>query len=134
MSVKEVTLSGEVRIRDGFCSTTVNALEALKEIGMAYGVYSRAEESRDCRVMLLEGERPTLVVQEDISHHGSPQWETVRAITDDSWHIQRYMAFRDMLSMLRELDRELGQELNRGPVLPQKTAERRKGGGRSYER
>ena len=134
MSVKEVTLSGEVRIRDGFCSTTVNAVEALKEIGMAYGVYSRAEESRDCRVMLLEGERPTLVVQEDVSRHGSPQWETVRIMTDDPRQIQRYMAFRDMLSMLREMDRELGQELNRGPVLPQKTAKRRKGGGRSHER
>ena len=123
MRVKEVTLSGEVRIRDGFCSTTVNALEALKEIGMAYGVYSRAEESRDCRVMLLEGDRPALVVQEDISHHGSPQWETVRTVTDDPRQIQRYMAFRDMMKMFREMEREM----ERAPVLPPKAAQCRKG-------
>lgn len=130
MSVKEVTLSGEVRIRDGFCSTMVNALEALKEIGMAYGVYSRAEESRDCRVMLLEGDHPTLVVQEDISRHGSPQWETVRTVTDDPQQIQRYMAFRDMMKMFREMEWEMERE----PALPPKAAQCRKGVGRGHER
>lgn len=126
MSGREITLSGEVRIKNGFCSTTVDALETLKVIGMAYGVYSHAEETRDCRVMLLEGDRPALVVQEDISRHGSPQWETVRTITDDPQRIQQYMAFRGMMAMFREMDRE--------PVLPQKTAERKKGVGRGHER
>ncbi|MBD5085653.1 MAG: hypothetical protein HDT33_11565 [Clostridiales bacterium] len=126
MSGKEVTLSGEVRIRDGFCSTTMNAMEALKVIGIAYGVYSCAEEARDCRVMLLEGDHPVLVIQEDISHHGSPQWETVRTMTNDPKQIQQYMAFRDMMAMFREMDRE--------PVLPQKTAERKKGVGKGHER
>ena len=130
MSGKEVTLSGEVRIRDGFCSTTVNALDALKVIGAAYGVYSRAEEARDSRVMLLDGDHPALVVQEDISHHGSPQWETVRTMTDDPRKIQRYMAFREMMAMFREMDLEMERE----PVLPQKTAQCRKGAGRSHER
>lgn len=129
MSDREVTLSGEVRIKDGFCSTTVNAMETLKVIGIAYGVYSRAEEARDCRVMLLEGDHPALVIQEDISHHGSPQWETVRTMTDDPKQIQRYMAFRDTLKMLREMDRE--QERPPAPVMAQQL---QKKGRNSYER
>ena len=61
-------------------SVTVDALETLKIVGIAYGVYDHAEDLRDCRVTLENGERPALVVQEDVSLHGSPFWETVRTI------------------------------------------------------
>ena len=95
-----------------------DTLEAMKVIGVAYGLYSQAEESRDQCVALDEsGDRPALVVQEDISHHGSPLWETVRTLTDDPRQIQRYLAFRDTLKMLREMDRE--QER---PPVPQTPA------------
>ena len=108
MSSKKISLTGEVHISTGSVYTTVDALEAMKVIGVAYGLYSHAEES---------GDRPALVVQEDISHHGSPLWETVRTLTDDPRQIQRYLAFRDTLKMLREMDRE--QER---PPVPQTPA------------
>ena len=53
-------------------SVTVDALETLKIVGIAYGVYDHAEDLRDCRVTMENGERPALVVQEDVSLHGSP--------------------------------------------------------------
>lgn len=107
MSSKTISLSGEVHISTGSIYTTVDALEAMKCIGLAYGLYSHAEEFRDQRVMLDEGgDHPALVVQEDISRHGSPLWETVRTLTDDPRQIQRYLAFRDTLKMMREMDLE----------------------------
>ena len=118
MSSKKISLTSEVHISTGSVYTTVDALEAMKVIGVAYGLYSHAEESRDQCVALDEsGDRPALVVQEDISHHGSPLWETVRTLTDDPRQIQRYLAFRDTLKMLREMDRE--QER---PPVPQTPA------------
>ena len=118
MSSKKISLAGEVHISTGGIYTTVDALEAMKVIGMAYGLYDHAEEFRDQRVMLDEGgDHPALVVQENVSHHGSPLWETVRTLTDDPRQIQRYLAFRDTLKMLREMDRE--QER---PPVPQTPA------------
>ena len=107
MSSKIISLAGEVHISTGNVYTTVDALEAMKVIGIAYGLYNHAEEFRGQRVMLDEGEdHPALVVQEDISRHGSPLWETIRTLTDDPQQIQRYLAFRDTLKMMREMDRE----------------------------
>lgn len=128
MSNKKISLTGEVHISTGSICTTVDALEAMKCIGLAYGLYSHAEEVRDQRVMLDEsGERPALVVQEDISHHGSPLWETVRTLTDDPRQIQRYLTFRDTLKMLREMDRE--QER---PPVPQAPARQSKKDGKKH--
>ena len=79
MSSKTISLAGEVHISTGSIYTTVDALEAMKCIGVAYGIYSHAEEFRGQRVMLDEGgDHLALVVQEDVSLHGSPQWKTIR--------------------------------------------------------
>ena len=107
MSGKKVSLSGEVHISTGSVYTTVDALEALKVIGIAYGLYSRAEDRMDSRVMLEDGERPALVLQEYVSHHGSPQWETVRVITDAPEQIHRYLAFRETVKIVRQMEIEL---------------------------
>ena len=47
MSSKKISLTGEVHISTGSIYTTVDALEAMKCIGLAYGLYSHAEESRE---------------------------------------------------------------------------------------
>lgn len=130
MSSKKISLSGEVHISTGSIYTTVDAQEALKCIGLAYGLYDHAEEFRDQRVMLDEGgDHPALVVQEDISHHGSPLWETVRTITDDPEQIQRYMDFRKVVQMIRqmEIDRERQPTPERRTLPPKK-------GPKSHER
>lgn len=107
MSGKMISLAGEVHISTGNVYTIVDALEAMKVIGIAYGLYDHAEEFRGQRVMLDEGGVvPALVVQEDVSRHGSPLWETVRTLTDDPRQIQRYLAFRETLAMIQEMDRE----------------------------
>ena len=107
MPNKSISLSGEVHISTEQVYTTVDALEALKAIGLAYGLYSRAEELRGQRVHLTGDEGHTaLVVQEDFSCHGSPCWETVRTLTEDPAEIQQYMAFRDVLRIVQQRDRE----------------------------
>ena len=55
-------------------SVTVDALETLKIVGIAYGVYDHAEGiCRDCcRVTHWRMVTTALVVQEDVSLHGSP--------------------------------------------------------------
>ena len=110
MSGKKVSLSGEIHISTGSVYTTVDALEALKCIGLVYGLYDHCEDLRNCRVTMEGGDIPALVVQKDISHHGTPLWETVRIITDDPEQIKRYMAFRNTVQMIRKLDIEQARE------------------------
>jgi len=110
MSGKKVSLSGEIHISTGSVYTTVDALEALKCIGLVYGLYDHCEDLRNCRVTMEGGDIPALVVQKDISHHGTPLWETVRIITDDPEQIKRYMAFRNTVQMIRKLDIEQTRE------------------------
>lgn len=128
MSGRKVSLDGEVHISTGSIYTTVDALDVMRCVGLAYGLYDHAEEFWEQRVILDEsGDHPALVVQEDASCHGSPQWETVRTLTGDPRQIQRYLAFQDTLKMLLEMDREL-----EAPV-PTKKAER-EGGAKGHER
>jgi len=134
MPNKSISLSGEVHISTEQVYTTVDALEALKAIGLAYGLYSRAEELRGQRVHLTGDEGHTaLVVQEDFSCHGSPCWETVRTLTEDPAEIQQYMAFRDVLRIVQQRDREerLPAKQRTGDSFPEHPPRQ---GGRSHER
>lgn len=110
MSGLEISLTGELHMRSTGFHITVGALEALKVIGIAYGLYDHAEEFSGLRVSLQEGARPALIVQQDVSLHGSPCWETIRTLTEDSQQIRRYMSFRDTLEMFQQMDRELDRK------------------------
>lgn len=125
MSGKKVSLTGEVHISATGVYTTVDALEALKCIGLAYGLYDHGEELRDCRVMMEGGDTPALVVQEDVSHHGTPLWETVRMITNDPEQIKRYMAFRNTVQIIRKLDIAQARESRPEPLPKKKEAKDR---------
>lgn len=127
MSGKKVSLSGEIHISTGSVYTTVDALEALKCIGLVYGLYDHCEDLRNCRVTMEVGDIPALVVQKDISHHGTPLWETVRMVTNDPEQIKRYMAFRNTVQMIRKLDIEQARESR--PETPPKRK-----GARDHER
>ena len=93
-----------------------------------------AEELRGQRVHLTGDEGHTaLVVQEDFSCHGSPCWETVRTLTEDPAEIQQYMAFRDVLRIVQQRDREerLPAKQRTGDSFPEHPPRQ---GGRSRER
>ena len=62
MARKTISLTGELHMNSTGFSVTVDALETLKIVGIAYGVYDHAEDLRDCRVTMENGERPALVV------------------------------------------------------------------------
>ena len=107
MPKKTLSLSGEVHISDSGIYTTVDALEAMKAVGIAYGLHHHAEEERGRRVMLYEGgERPALVIEADTSYHGSPTWDQVCILTDDPKQIARYLAFQDALKIVKEMELE----------------------------
>ena len=106
MSGKKISLTGELHIRSTGFHTTVGAVEALKQVGLAYGLYDHAEEFSSLRVTLQEGMRPALIVQENTSTQENPSWATIRTLTDDPERIQRYMAFRETLKMVQQLDRQ----------------------------
>ena len=125
MSGKKISLSGEVHISTGSVYTTVDALEALKCIGLVYGLYDHCEDLRNCRVTMEGGDIPALVVQKDISHHGTPLWETVRIITDDPEQIKRYMAFRNTVQIIRKLDIAQARESRPEPLPKKKEAKDR---------
>lgn len=125
MSGKQISLSGEVHISTGSVYTTVDALEALKCIGLAYGLYDHCEDLRDCRVMMENGDIPALVAQKDVSHHGTPLWETVRMITNDPEQIKRYMAFRNTVQIIRKLDIAQARESRPEPLPKKKEAKDR---------
>lgn len=129
MSGKKISLSGEVHISTGSVYTTVDALHALKCVGLTYGLYDYAENIRGARVILEEGDKPALVVQSDISHHGSPLWETIRVITDDPEQIHRYLAFREVVKMIRQME----IERERGPA-PEKPLSPKKKEAKGHER
>lgn len=122
MSGKKIKLSGEVHISTGSVYTTVDALEALECVGFAYGIYSPAEGRRNYRVKLEGGDRPALIMQENVSHHGTPLWETIKVVTDDPEQIKRYMAFRNTVQMIRKLDIEQDREPLRETPLKKKEA------------
>ena len=133
MARKTISLTGELHMNATGFSVTVDALETLKIVGRAYGVYDHAEDLRDCRVTLENGERPALVVQEDVSLHGSPCWKTIYTVTDDPVQVQRYMAFREVLSSIQQIDRAREKSENLQINIP-RPGRPIKGGRTSHER
>lgn len=116
----------------GMC-VTVDAMETLKKIGELYGMYSSCEEMRDTRVMYEEEPVPSLVIQEDISYHGSPYWKTVRTLTTDPDRIKWYRTFEEILDYINGVEREV----DRAPVPPsfqQKDPHLKKKGHDAHER
>lgn len=114
-------------------SVTVDAMETLKKIGTLYGLYSPCEEMRDRRVMYEDKPVPALVVQEDISYHGSPCWETVSTLTTDPALIRQYRAFDEMLGYIKQMEREAQRE-SVPPALCQKDTTSKKKGNHIHER
>lgn len=102
---KEITLKDHFTVKvkpNGNVEVTVDAEATLKAIGTACGLYYRAEDDRDQRVILDEIDiPPVLVVQEDIARHGSPVWETQHILTKDKAQIDAYMKFREILHYIR---------------------------------
>lgn len=134
MPSEKIPMTGEVRISSEHVYTMVDALEALKEIGFACGLYSRAEEFRGQRVHLdAHDGHAALVVQEDFSLHGSPCWETTYTLTDDPVQIQRYLAFREVLVSIQQIDRDREKSANRQISIPRPNS-LSKGGRHSHER
>lgn len=102
---KNVILKNDftVQVRpDGKVEVIIDAEAALKAIGTACGIYSKAEDNRDqCVVLDTDHVPPVLLIQEDVAHHGSPLWETTGVLTQDKDQIDAYMKFRSILRYIR---------------------------------
>lgn len=103
ISLASGTLS--VSLHGGEMRVTVEALETLKKIGELYGLHSWCEDARDRRVVYEDKPVPALVIQEDISYHGSPCWDTVGTLTTDPDRIKQYRAFSELLKYIKQVER-----------------------------
>ena len=101
----------EIKLTSGFTiqlmpSGTVEVLldaeTALKVIGKEMGLYSAYEDESDTRVVLGgTPEHPALEVQENISYHSSPCWNTIKILSTDKEQIDRYLLFRHLVENLK---------------------------------
>lgn len=117
MKRTEITLtSGQLsmNLNGGGMSVTVDALETLKKIGVQYGLYSHREDDSGYRVAFEDKPVPALVIQENISYHGSPCWDTVGTLTTDPERISQYRAFKSLVSSIQKMEREAEQK----PLAP----------------
>lgn len=89
--------------------TVPDPLKLTRQLLNAYGLYTHTEEGTDTRVHLEEtsgGRR--LVIQENISHHGSPLWDIKSVITEDPARIDAYLAARQVLRYMKAMNVETG--------------------------
>lgn len=101
---KEIVLKdGKVSIGfGGGITVTADALKTLRQIAIAYGIYSDYEESPDLRVELVKEPVRELAVMAKTS----TSWQKIHTLTRDSKAIDRYLAFRMLYRELLALEHE----------------------------
>jgi hypothetical protein len=116
---KEIILQdGKISIGfRGGVAVTADALATLRQIGVAYGMYSEYEELPDVRVELLkEPERELAVMAKT-----SSGWAKSHTLTRDARMIERYLAFRMLYKDLVAAEREAAQK-RKAPQAAARTA------------
>lgn len=103
IALKNATVTQHIFGGQVSTSVSADAFEVLKEIGLITGLYSAAEDASDCRVMVIDhdGHR-TLVVEEDISYHGSPCWVQKRVLETDPERIEEYLTFEKAMAIVKK--------------------------------
>ena len=100
---KEIILQ-EGKVSFGFrggIAVTADALATLKQIGIAYGMYSEYEELPDVRVELTKDPRELIVVAKT-----ADGWAKSHTLSRDNKAIERYLAFRMLYKDLVAQERE----------------------------
>ena len=104
---KEIILQ-EGKISMGFrggITVTADALKTLKQIGIAYGMYSEYEELPDVRVELMKEPRELAVMART-----SSGWAKSYTLSRDNKVIDRYLAFRMLYKDLVAYEQEEAQK------------------------
>ena len=105
---KEIILQ-DGKISMGFrggITVTADALKTLKQIGVAYGMYSEYEELPDMRVELVKEPVRELVVVA----RTSSGWAKSHTLARDPKTIERYLAFRMLYKDLVAFEQEEAQK------------------------
>lgn len=103
--LNNATVTHSIRHGEPSVAVYADALDALKSIGEAAGLYySGYEKDRACRIMVREDshKQRILVLEEDISLHGSCEWRYSKTLTDDQKRIDAYLAFHETLKTIHE--------------------------------
>ena len=127
MNDKNITItkkSVSVNMGGGEMQVTIDALEALKLVGYAYGLYNSYEDKQNYRVMYQNEPSPTLVVQKDVSLDGNHYWNPVGVLTEDPQLIERYLEFRHMLGTIRQMELEAQRSAPNNKRCTQNNAKR----------
>ena len=102
IELKRATITQHISNGNTQTTVTTAPIEALKAIGEASGLYDFTEELRDHRVLVHEhnGANRSLVVEQDVSQHGSPYWQYLRTLETDQKRIDEYLAFREVMKVV----------------------------------
>ena len=85
-----------------YTTIIVDPVDTLWEIGYALGLAYPQEKNRGVRVCLGGlPEMPALELQQDISCHGSPCWDTVRVLETDPKKIEEFKKFHEILQIAK---------------------------------
>ena len=98
----------EIRVTPHEKSTTIevkaNTLDTLKEIGHSLGITYRVNRDERIHIVYDKSNKPIkLVLEEDISYHGSPCWDTKRVLTEDPVQIEAYLNFKKLIELAYKL-------------------------------
>lgn len=105
---KEIILQdGKISIGfRGGLTVQADALNTLRQIGIAYGMYSEYEDSPDVRVELIKEPVRELAVMVNTGNPNSSAWTKSHTLTRDARVIDRYLAFRMLYRELCAQERE----------------------------
>lgn len=97
----DVSSYSQLCVDDGKVYLEVALIPVLKHLGSKFRVCFYADEDRDRRVVVSGlPEMPAIELQEDISHHGSPCWDTVKILSTDPKDIEDFKLFSKVLDLL----------------------------------
>lgn len=91
---------------DGVSRTKIliHPIPTMLQLLRMAGLYSVWEDSRDHRVMIeTDNEKPSaLVLEEDISTHGSPFWKFSKALEIDPVRVEEYAFTREAIKVFKK--------------------------------
>lgn len=101
--LKNAEVNQHIREGNIAVEVSVDALTAFKSVGVILGLHYPQADERNMRVQLAGlPEMPALELQEDISLHGSPCWDTVRVLETNPQRIEEYLKFQEALDIVRK--------------------------------
>lgn len=102
IQLKNATITQHISHGDIRTEVTADAYETLKCIGAAASLYFPICEEHGYHVMPKERDGKTVIVlEEDVSYHGTPAWEEKSVLAKDPEQVEDFLQFSKLLERLK---------------------------------